>query len=226
MWCFCLRDNWLFYKRSVAVVAVTELNMKVLSSGTYCLVISLMTSWAAQPPAIETAIEERKNRETNVMTLNKAKRYASSCCHASRLYAWMRDRVVLARTCNWMSIPFDVLTDERSNGMQFSRTVATHFMKVVVLRDTAALTTQVVQKSREASLSSRDNNIVINFGRWARWTKPSHSDGHLDKRRDVREKFVWRYYYLQFGYIRLDVVVIVTGVRTVFCMELVDGTQE
>lgn len=39
-----------FYKRSVAVVLVTELKIKVLSSGTYCFVMSLMTSWAAHPP--------------------------------------------------------------------------------------------------------------------------------------------------------------------------------
>lgn len=39
-----------FYKRRVAVVIVTELKIKVLSSGTYCFVISLIASCAAQPP--------------------------------------------------------------------------------------------------------------------------------------------------------------------------------
>ena len=46
---FALFDD--SYKRSVAVVVVTELKMKVLSNGTYCLVMSLITSWAAHPPA-------------------------------------------------------------------------------------------------------------------------------------------------------------------------------
>lgn len=42
------------YNRRVAVVPVTALNIKVLSTGTYCFVISLMTSWAAQPPVLIT----------------------------------------------------------------------------------------------------------------------------------------------------------------------------
>jgi hypothetical protein len=52
------------YKRSVAVVVVTELKIKVLSNGTYCLEMSLITSWAAHPPVFT---EEKiiKANETN-----------------------------------------------------------------------------------------------------------------------------------------------------------------
>jgi hypothetical protein len=53
------------YKRSVAVVVVTELKIKVLSNGTYCLVMSLITSWAAHPPVFTEEQIIKANDATN-----------------------------------------------------------------------------------------------------------------------------------------------------------------
>lgn len=147
-----------FYKRSVAVVVVTELKIKVLSNGTYCLVISLMTSWAAHPPEnTETEITEII-RHQNVFKINGSAfvtlRNAEKKVKGTEEEG---DWWYLSLTCDMQ------LTNKCRNGMQLSRTIATHFMKIIVFGKTTPLATQVIQKTRETSLLLRWNcQIVIN----------------------------------------------------------------
>lgn len=120
-----------FYKRSVAVVLVTELKIKVLSSGTYCFVMSLMTSWAAHPP------EKYHETHNRMLRHQKVKREAPAASWTKKGKGHRKRRLLVFGSDKR-------LTNKSRNGMQLGRTVATHFMKIVVFGKTTALATQVV----------------------------------------------------------------------------------
>jgi hypothetical protein len=82
------------YKRSVAVVVVTELKIKVLSNGTYCLEMSLITSWAAHPPVfteeeiIKTNDETKQIKNMSEADFNRHRNMEALGHQIMRLFAW------------------------------------------------------------------------------------------------------------------------------------------
>ena len=90
--------------------------------------------------------------------------------------------------------------------MQLGCTVATHFVEIVVLGKATTLATKIVEKTWKASLLWRQiYEIVINM---------------FLVGKDVMAFF----FNLQFSYIGLNIVVIVTGMWSVFGMEFVDSS--